>query len=86
MSTATVEEFQSNPAKLLAAVERGDQVIISRGEKAVARLLPVADDVSEEEHEEWGVGSMENLGRAYGIDEPDYDPSSIVEPNPHYRP
>jgi len=40
MSRATVEEFQENAAGLLAAVERGEQFVIARGQKAVARLLP----------------------------------------------
>ena len=44
MSRATVEEFQRDAAKLLAAVERGEQFVIERGQKAVARLLPVEED------------------------------------------
>ena len=41
MSTATIEEFQKNAATLLAEVERGEHIIIERGQKPVARLLPM---------------------------------------------
>ena len=44
MSRATVEEFQKNAAGLLAAVERGEQFVIARGQKAVARLLPAEEE------------------------------------------
>ena len=87
MSRATVEEFQQNAAKLLAAVERGEQFIITRGQKAVARLLPAEDDgVPDAGCEEWTRSAMANLARAYGPDEPDYSAAAIIEPNPHYRP
>ena len=87
MSRATVEEFQKNAAGLLAAVERGEQFVIARGQKAVARLLPAEDDeVSDAEREEWTRSAMANLARAYGPDEPDYSVAAIIEPNPHYRP
>jgi antitoxin (DNA-binding transcriptional repressor) of toxin-antitoxin stability system len=87
MSRATVEEFQKNPAGLLAAVERGEQFIIARGQKVVARLLPAEDEGSPDPlHEEWTRAGMEHLARAYGPDEPDYGSAAIIEPNPHYRP
>ena len=87
MSRATVEEFQQNAAKLLAAVERGEQFIITRGQMAVARLLPAEDDgVPDAECEEWTRSAMANLARAYGPGEPDYSAAAIIEPNPHYRP
>jgi antitoxin (DNA-binding transcriptional repressor) of toxin-antitoxin stability system len=87
MSRATVEEFQKNAAVLLAAVERGEQFVIARGQKAVARLLPAEDDwVPDAEREEWTRAAMANLARAYGPDEPDYSAAAIIEPNPHYRP
>jgi antitoxin (DNA-binding transcriptional repressor) of toxin-antitoxin stability system len=87
MSRATVEEFQENAAGLLAAVERGEQFVIARGQKAVARLLPAEDDgVSDTEYEEWTRSAMANLARAYGPDEPNYSASAIIEANPHYRP
>ena len=87
MSRATVEEFQENAAGLLAAVERGEQFVIARGTKAVARLLPAEDDgVPDAECEEWTRSAMANLARACGPDEPDYSAAAIIEPNPHYRP
>jgi len=66
MSTATVEEFQKNAATLLAAVERGEQFAIARGEKVVARLLPADDDGAPAEREDLNRSAMENLARAYG--------------------
>lgn len=87
MSTATVEEFQKNAAMMLAAVERGEQFVIARGQKAVARLLPAEEDAGPDaEREEWARAAMANLARAYGPGEPDYSVAAIIEPNPHYRP
>ena len=87
MSTATIEQFQSNPAPFLAAVEHGEPVLISRGAKPVSRLLPVEEAESlAVEREDWFRAAEQNLERAYGSDEPDYGPHNIVEPNPHYQP
>jgi antitoxin (DNA-binding transcriptional repressor) of toxin-antitoxin stability system len=87
MSRATVEEFQKNAALLLAAVERGEQFVIARGQKAIARLVPAEDDGTlDAEGEEWTGAAMANLARAYGPDEPDHSAAAIIEPNPHYRP
>jgi prevent-host-death family protein len=87
MSTATIEQFQSNPASLLAAVERGEPILISRGAKPVARLLPVEEAESlAVDREDWFRAAEQNLSRAYGTDEPDYGSEQIVEPNPHYQP
>jgi antitoxin (DNA-binding transcriptional repressor) of toxin-antitoxin stability system len=87
MTRATVEEFQRNAAVLLAAVERGEQFVIARGQKAVARLLPAEEQgETDAEREEWTLAAMANLARAYGPDEPEYREAAIIEPNPHYRP
>jgi len=87
MSRATVEEFQHNAAMLLAAVEQGEQFVIARGQKAIARLLPAEDDgAPDTDREEWSRSAMANLARAYGPDEPDYSAAAIIEPNPQYRP
>jgi antitoxin (DNA-binding transcriptional repressor) of toxin-antitoxin stability system len=87
MSRATVEEFRKNAGALLQAVERGEQFIIARGEKVVARLLPAEDDErTDSEHEEWGRAAMGNIARAYGPDEPEYSTAAIIEPNPRYWP
>lgn len=87
MSTATVEEFQENAKTFLAAAERGEQVIIARGQKPIARLLPIEEnDPADAEHEAWAHAGLQNLARAYGPDEPDYAAEMIIEPNPHYQP
>lgn len=87
MSTATIEQFQNSPASLLEAVEHGETILISRGAKPVARLMPVEDaDALAVEREDWFGAAEQNLARAYGPDEPDYGSERIVEPNPDYRP
>jgi prevent-host-death family protein len=87
MSTATIEQFQSDPASLLAAVEHGEPILISRGAKPVARLLPVEEAESlAVEREDWFRAAQQNLTRAYGPDEPEYGPDQIVEANPDYQP
>ena len=71
----------------LAAVEHGEQLIIARGQKPVARLLPIEESgPAEAEHEAWRQAALRNLARAYGPDEPDYSAAMIVESNPSYRP
>lgn len=87
VSTATIEQFESNPASLLAAVEHGEAILISRGAKPVARLLPVeATESLSIERGDWLRAAERNLSRAYGPDEPEYRPEHIVEPNPDYQP
>jgi prevent-host-death family protein len=87
MSTATVEQFQKDPASFLATVERGEPVLIARGTKPVARLLPVeAPDSLTAEREDWLRLGEQNLSGAYGANEPEYGPDNIVEPNPQYEP
>jgi len=67
--------------------QRGEQFIIARGQKAVARLLPAEEDgVPDAEREDWTRAAMANLARACGPDEPDYSAAAIIEPNPQYRP
>ena len=71
----------------LAAVEHGEQLIIARGQKPVARLLPIEESgPAESEHLAWGQAALRNLARTYSPDEPDYSAAMIVEPNPFYRP
>jgi len=87
MSRATVEQFQTNPGALLEAVERGEQFIIARGQKAVARLLPAEENGRPDtEREEWSRSAMRNLASAYDPDEPEYSAAAIIEPNPYYMP
>lgn len=41
MQTITTQEIQTHLTRYLAAVENGEEFLIARGEKAVARLTPV---------------------------------------------
>ena len=41
MSTVTIEEAQGRLAELIGALTAGSEVVITRGEHPVARLLPV---------------------------------------------
>ena len=43
MATASIHEAKTNLSKLIAKVERGEEVIITRGKKPVVRLLPVEE-------------------------------------------
>lgn len=42
MATVKVQYAKTHLSALLAAVERGEEVVISRGDTPVARLVPVA--------------------------------------------
>jgi len=87
VSTATIEEFQKGAAAFLAAVERGDQVVIKRGQKPIDRVLPIEDESAPDTlREEWDRAALTSLSRAYGSDEPEYRAEMIVEPNPDYLP
>jgi prevent-host-death family protein len=82
MSSATVEELQRNLARYLAAVEKGDEVLISKGDKPLARLVPVVapekDDRGGEERDDWHRLSAAGLAAAYGPNEPDYEAGSPI--------
>ncbi len=41
MSTYTVHAAKTNLSKLIERVEKGEEVVIARGRKPVARLVPV---------------------------------------------
>ena len=41
MSTYTVHAAKTNLSKLIERVEKGEEVIIARGRKPVARLVPI---------------------------------------------
>ncbi len=43
------------------------------------------DKESELEQDEWMSFSKQNLAKAYGDDEPEYDLSMLKEPNPEYK-
>ncbi len=41
MQIVTTHEAKTHLSRLLAAVEKGEEILIARGKKVVARLLPV---------------------------------------------
>ncbi len=41
MTVATVHEAKTNLSRLLAQAERGEEVIIARADRPVARLVPI---------------------------------------------
>ena len=43
MKTVTMHKAKTNLSQLIAEVEAGEQVIIQRGQEAVARLVSVAE-------------------------------------------
>ncbi len=42
MLTATIHQAKTNLSRLLEQAERGEEVLIARGNKVVAKLVPVA--------------------------------------------
>ena len=42
MATSTIHEAKTNLSKLIERAERGEEVLIARGKKVVARIIPVA--------------------------------------------
>ena len=43
MATATIHQAKTNLSKLIEQAERGEEVLIARGKKVVARIVPVAE-------------------------------------------
>lgn len=43
MATVTVQEAKTHLSRLLVAVEAGESVVIRRGPKVIARLVPASD-------------------------------------------
>lgn len=43
MTTVTVQEAKTHLSRLLAAVEAGESVVIRRGPKVVAKIVPATD-------------------------------------------
>ena len=41
MMTITAEEAEAHMSRYLAAVERGEEIIIARGENQVAKIIPL---------------------------------------------
>ncbi len=44
MPTITTHEAKTHLSRYLAAVEQGEQFVIARGKKPIARLVPIAPD------------------------------------------
>jgi prevent-host-death family protein len=66
MTSVTIDEAKTQLATLIEQVERGEEVIITRDEKPVARLVPYV-----QERPKRGFGSMR--GKAL-LDESFWDP------------
>jgi prevent-host-death family protein len=59
MTKVTIHAAKTNLSKLIAKVEAGEEVVICRGDKEVARLVPIGAlaagvDGVREEHAPWG--------------------------------
>jgi prevent-host-death family protein len=66
MTTVTIHKAKTQLSKLIEQVERGEEVVIARGNEPVARLVPYV-----QERPPSGFGSMR--GRAW-LDESFWDP------------
>ena len=44
MTTVTVHQAKTHLSKLIAAAERGEEVVIARGDKPAVRLVPFAPE------------------------------------------
>jgi prevent-host-death family protein len=42
MPTATIHQAKTNLSKLIDQAERGEEVLIARGKKVVAKIVPIA--------------------------------------------
>lgn len=77
MTKVTIHAAKTNLSKLIAQVEAGEEVVICRGDKEVARLEPVTESagapgVQEEqarwsEADAWDGGSPRKPGRWKGV-------------------
>lgn len=79
MITSTIDEAQAQLAELIIAVEQGEEVIIARAGKPVARLLPYQQQGGPRQGGQWRgrVHIAEDfdelppdIAEAFGIDEP----------------
>jgi prevent-host-death family protein len=53
MITSTIDEAKSQLAELIMAAERGEEVIIARAGKPVARLLPLVQQNGPRQGGQW---------------------------------
>jgi prevent-host-death family protein len=70
MITVKIHEAKTNLSKLLAAVEKGEEVIIKRGDKVIAKITAANDDAAKPKR---------RLGRYEGLFE---IPDSFFDPLP----
>jgi antitoxin (DNA-binding transcriptional repressor) of toxin-antitoxin stability system len=43
MPTATIHQAKTNLSKLIEQAERGEEVLIARGKKVVAKIVPIVE-------------------------------------------
>lgn len=72
MSYATVHAAKTNLSQLLARVEAGEEIILSRGKQPIAKLVPFVPPKSKRQY-----GSMRGLIK---LDESFFDPLPEEEP------
>ncbi len=51
-----------------------------------AKVMTTEKKEGDEEDQDWQNLFSQNLNKAYGVHEPDYDISMLKEPNPEYKP
>jgi prevent-host-death family protein len=66
MTSVTIDEAKTQLSKLIERVERGEEIVITRGKEPVARLVPYV-----QERPKRGFGSMK--GKAW-LDESFWEP------------
>ena len=66
MTTVTIDKAKTQLSKLIEQVERGEEVVITRDKKPVARLVPYVQELPKR-----GFGSMR--GKAW-LDESFWEP------------
>lgn len=65
MKTVTTREAQHHLSKVLEMVEAGEDVVITRRGKSVARLSPVGENDSAAEKVDWNA-AMEDIKKSLG--------------------
>ncbi len=81
MKTATVREAQHHLAKLLAEVEKGEEIVLTRRGKQVGKLVPVKNEKQVQEVD-W-VAALKERDRALG-DLPSLAYSPVLEERDSY--